>query len=240
MTKVYIDAGHGGKDPGAIGVGKEHEADVNLIVAKHLQSELKRHGITVKMSRTSDVFKELNTRCKEANNFGADIVVSVHCNSFKDATANGTETYIYKKGGKAEKLANKVNPNLISVLKTKDRGVKEGNLAMVRDTKAPAILCELAFISNKSDCTKLVNATYQKNCAIAICKGICSYLGITYKKEATTKTDYSGHWGEKAINTVIDKKIMVGDGNGKFRPDASITRAEVAQTITNLLTYLDK
>lgn len=241
MTKIYVDAGHGGSDPGAIGIGNVHEADVNLLVAKYLQTELKRQGISVKMSRTTDATKALNDRPKEANKWGADIVVSIHCNAFEKASANGTETLIYKKGGNAEKIAKKVQPNLISVLKTTDRGVKEGNLAMVRDTKAPAILVELAFVTNKDDCSKLINTTYQKNCAVAICKGICSYLGITYKKEEIkVKTDYSTHWAKSAIQTVVDKKIMVGDGNGNFRPDDKITRAEVAQTITNLLKHLGK
>lgn len=240
MTKVYVDAGHGGKDPGAVGIGGAKEAAVNLAVAKYLQTELKRQGIDVKMSRETDVYKALSVRTSEANKWGANIVVSIHCNAFANESANGTETFCYKKGGNGEKIANAVQSNLLAVLKTNSRGVKEGNLAMVRDTKAPAILVELAFITNKSDCAKLVNATYQKNCAVAICKGICSYLGIKYKGETKVVNDYNNHWGKKAIENVKSKKIMVGDTNGKFRPDDNATRAEIAQTITNLLNYLGK
>lgn len=239
MAKIYIDAGHGGKDPGAIGVGGVHEADINLSVAKYLQTELKRQGQTIKMSRTGDTTKDLNARPKEANSWGADLVVSIHCNASDKASANGTETFVYKKGGNAEKLANKVQPKLISTLATTDRGVKEGNLAMVRDTKAPAILIELTFITNQNDCKKVNNAAGQKNCAVAICKGICSYLGLTYKKgetkvAITAKKDYSGHWAEKAIDYVIKQKLMIGDGNGKFRPNDNITRGEIAQILYNM------
>lgn len=243
MAKIYIDAGHGGKDPGAIGVGSVHEADINLAVAKYLQTELKRQGQTIKMSRTEDTTKELNDRPKEANTWGADLVVSIHCNAYTNASANGTETYVYKKnGGNAEKLANKVQPNLVSTLSTTNRGVKEGNLAMVRDTKAPAILIELAFVTNQSDCNKVNNATGQKKCAVAICKGICTYLGITYKGEEkeVEKNDYTGHWAETAIKEMVEKKLMVGDDKGTFRPNDAITRGEVAQVISTLLKYLGK
>ena len=232
MAKVYVDAGHGGKDVGAIGIGNVHEADINLNVCKHLQTELQRQGIEVKMCRTTDVFKDLKARTSEANKWGADIVCSVHCNAFKDVTANGTEVFCYKMGGNGEKIATYVQNELLSVLGTKSRGVKEGNLAMVRDTNAPAILCELGFITNASDCSKI--RANEKNCAIAICKGICKYLGITYKGETKVTNDYSKHWAKKAIEYCIEKKYMVGDGKGKFRPNDKLTRGEMAQILYNL------
>ncbi len=241
-TKIYIDPGHGGTDPGAIGIGKIEEEDITLPVAKYLETELKRQGISTKMSRTGDTSKTINTRVKEANNWGADIVCSLHCNSFKQESANGTETLIYSKGGRAEKIAIKVHSNIVSVLKTRDRGIKvRTDLGILRDTKAPAILCEIAFVSNKADKEKIDEAAEQKAVAIAICKGLCAYLGITYKKEETkVANDYSKHWAAKAIQKMVDTKIMVGDGKGKFRPNDNITRAEVAQTIANLLNYLGK
>jgi len=240
MAKIYIDPGHGGEDPGAVGVGGIKEKDINLAVAKYLQTELKRQDFDVMMSRTSDVTKSLKERTSEANKWGADIVVSNHSNSHPRNTAHGTETYVYKYGFKSEMLANNVQINLVSALDTKNRGVKEGNLAMVRDTVAPAILVELGFISNEDDCAKLVTAKYQKKCAVAICKGICKYYGVTYKGEETMANDYSNHWAAKAIQKMADTKIMVGDGKGKFRPDDNITRGEVAQALTSLLKYLGK
>lgn len=240
-TKIYIDPGHGGKDPGAVGIDGINESTITLAVAKCLQTELKRQGFSVKMSRTTDTYKSLAERTSEANSWGADIVVSIHCNAFEDSSANGTETYVYKYGYKSSLLANDVQINLVSTLGTKNRGVKEGNLAMVRDTVAPAILVELAFITNKTDCAKVDNANEQKKCAISICKGICSYLGITYTKEENKmEKDYKGHWAEDAIEEMVKNKIMVGDGKGTFRPDDGITRAEVAKTIYNLLKYLGK
>lgn len=252
MAKIYIDPGHGGKDPGAIGVGGVHEADINLKVAKYLQEELNRNKQTVKMGRTTDVTKELSERTTEANNWGADIYCSIHCNAFEKESANGTETYVYQRGYRAEQIADKVHAELMLVLNTTNRClqtvngkkvnvIKEANFYVLRKTTMPAFLIELAFITNKEDCAKLVDETCQKKCAIAICKGICSYLGIAYKgEEKEMKNDYAGHWAKDSIQSMIDKKIMVGDGNGTFRPDGNITRAEVAKTIDNLLKYLGK
>lgn len=235
MTKIYIDAGHGGTDPGAVGFGAK-EAAVNLAVAECLQTELTRQGVSVKMSRTTDATKSLTARCSEANTWGADIVVSIHCNAYTDASASGTETWIYKKGGKAEKIAKKVQPNLVSAFGTKNRGVKEGNLAMVRDTKAPAILCELAFLANKADNAKLVSAAYQKKAAVAICKGVCSYLGISYKEESMAYKDEKSipAWAKDAVKEVTEKGLMKGDDAGNFRPNDPVTRAELAVVLARL------
>lgn len=247
MSKIYIDAGHGGADPGAIGVGGVHEADINLKVALHLQDELERNGQTVKMCRTHDIYKDLSERTAEANAWGADYYISIHCNAYDGASANGTETYCYKKGGNGEKIAKAIQKELLVVLKTSDRckdygGSKEANFYVLRKTNMPAALTELAFVTNKGDCAKLVDASYQKKCAVAICKGICSYLGVTYKAEEkeVEKNDYTGHWAEAAIKEVIKDKTMVGDGNGKFRPNDKITRGEVAQLVVNLKKYFGK
>lgn len=243
--KIYIDPGHGGTDPGATGFGAQ-EADIVLTVSKYLQTELKRQGLAVKMSREKDIAKSLSARCSEANTWGADVVVPIHCNAHADASASGTETWIYKTGGNAENLAKKVQPNLVSALGTKNRGIKEGNLAMVRDTKAPAILIELAFITNKADNAKLVSAAYQKKAAVAICKGICSYLGISYKEEtkkATTKDKLKKKfkdassipaWAEDEVLEVVEKGLMVGDDKGKFNPNATVTRAQLAVILARL------
>lgn len=242
MIKIYIDPGHGGTDPGAVGIANIEEKNITLSVAKYLKIELERQKMSVKMSRTTDELKAIATRATEANSWGADIVCSIHCNSFTNASANGTEVLIYKKGGNAEKIANKVLAHLVSVLKTTNRGVKErSDLGILRKTTAPAILCELAFISNKADKVKIDEANEQKACAVAICKGICEYLGITYKgEEKEVKKDYIGHWAESAIEEMVEKEIMVGDGKGKFRPNDNITRGEVAKLVSNLLKYLGK
>ena len=240
--KIYIDAGHGGTDCGAVGVNNVHEADINLSVAKYLDVELKRQGIETMMSRTADTTKKLEVRAAEANKWGADIVCSIHCNAFDKESANGTEVLIYKKGGNAEKVALKVLSQLISALKTTNRGVKENNsLYILRKTNAPAILCEIAFITNKNDKAKIDEAHEQKAVAVAICKGICEYLGITYKKEETNMskfTDIKGHYAEEYINEAANMGIVSGVGANRFEPDGYLTRGQACILIVKTIRYI--
>jgi N-acetylmuramoyl-L-alanine amidase len=243
MYKIYIDAGHGGTDAGAIGVGGIKEADINLTAAKYLDAELKRHGISTKMCRTTNATKSLADRAAEANKWGATYICSLHCNAYDNMIANGTETLIYKKGGTAEKLAIKVQAELVSAFKTANRGVKERpDLYILRKTTAPAILCEIAFITNNADKAKVDEAAEQKAVAVAICKGICSYLGIAYKKEEinVNKTKFKDEskmssWAIDSIKYVSDKGIMNGDTNGKFNPKKNLTREEAAVIVKKIL-----
>ena len=238
MKKIYIDAGHGGADSGAVGVGGVKESEINLAAAKLLKTELLRQGFTVQMSRENDCNKTLAERSREANAFGADVVVSVHANAYSDASASGTETYVYKKGYNAEKIATQVQKNLVEALGTKNRGVKEGNLAILRDTDAPAVLCELAFATNKEDCAKLTNAAYRKKAAVAICKGICAYLGVNYQAEPKPITfldqEAIPSWAKEAVEKVAAKGLMAGDAEGTFRPNDPVTRAELAVILARM------
>ncbi len=244
MAKIYIDAGHGGSEPGAIGIGNIEEEDITLAVAKYLRTELEWQGINVMMSRTADTTKTLPVRAAEANGWGADLVVSVHANAFEDASANGTEVLIYKKGGNAEKLAKKVLAQIVSVLNTKNRGIVERpGLQILKNTKAPAILCELAFITNKTNKEKIDEAAEQKAVAVAICKGICSYLGITYRKneeKKVAKTKFKDEskmskWAIDSIKKASDAGILNGDTDGNFRPKDPVTREELAVVVAKLL-----
>jgi len=91
--KIFVDAGHGGSDPGAIGPTGLQEKDVNLDVALRLRDWLQDLGASVEMSRTTDIFIPLGTRADLANGFGADRFISIHNNAFTSPTANGTETF---------------------------------------------------------------------------------------------------------------------------------------------------
>lgn len=179
MTKVFLDAGHGGKDPGALGNGLK-EKDITLPVTLKVGNILKEHGVTVGYSRTTDVFLELSDRAKKANSFGADIFVSIHCNAFNKSTAKGVETYSYPNSTKGAKLAKLIQDSVISEkLYTVNRGTKTANFAVLRETNMPAALIELAFITNSQDAEILKNR--QDELAVAVAKGILYYLGVKYK-----------------------------------------------------------
>ena len=191
MAKVFLDPGHGGKDPGAIGNGLQ-EKDVNLSVALKIDKILKRHNVKVFYSRTTDVFVELSNRATMANNVKADIFLSIHCNSFDDPQAQGLETFSYTGSLKGAKLAKDIQDSLIrDKLYTRNRGIKTANFAVLRLTKMPAALVELGFISNSQDANILRNK--QNELALAVAKGILKDLGIEYQDNSNiVKINYKG------------------------------------------------
>lgn len=153
--KIVIDPGHGGKDPGATSNGIK-EKDINLKISKALKEELLREGFTVKLTREDDRFLSLKERYDIGNNFNGDLFISIHCNSSINAYASGTEVFIYNLKNKETKdLGERIALEISKDLKLKNRGVKEGNFAVLRYTKMKAILIENAFLSNKEDAKKL-------------------------------------------------------------------------------------
>lgn len=224
--KVFLDAGHGGKDPGAVGNGMK-EKDINLSVALKIGNILKNHGVNVGYSRTTDVFVELQDRAIMANNFGADVFVSIHCNAFNNATAQGVETFSYPGSTNGAKLAKSIQDSIIaSKLYTKDRGTKTANFAVLRLTKMPAALVELAFITNTQDAEILRNR--QDDLAVAIAKGILEHGGIEYQenKKYEAKTDEPSIWAKEAWEWAIENGITDGTN-----PQGMATREEVITMI---------
>ena len=147
--KIFIDAGHGGKDPGALG-SKSKEKDITLDVALKLRDELLKKGYRVMLSREKDEYVSLAERSKKANDFGADLVLSLHCNAATNKEAAGTET-LYKTEA-SKKIAEKIQAALVKALGTKDRGVVyRDNLYILNAVKMPAVLVEMAFISNEAE-----------------------------------------------------------------------------------------
>ena len=142
MPKIFIDAGHGGKDPGAVN-GNVFEKDIALKISLKLNEILKSRGFQTQLSRTSDVFIELNERARKANNFGSDIFVSVHLNSAANTQANGIENLVYSYNGQNKKLGDDIQNALIMAINAKNQGVKERpELAVLNSTKIPAVLIE--------------------------------------------------------------------------------------------------
>lgn len=178
MTKtIVIDAGHGGKDPGAVN-GTKYEKVANLQIAKKVGAKLKELGYNVKYTRTKDVYFTLDERCRMSNNWDADIFVSIHLNAVANKDAKGIETWRYEKvGSTTKKLAEEVQTELIAATGAKDRGVKTTtSLYVLKHTVASACLIECGFISNDAECKKLFSNTYQNKIASAIVKGVHNTL----------------------------------------------------------------
>ena len=173
--KVFIDAGHGGTDPGALGYGYR-ESDLNLQVAKKVESKLKSKGIDVKMSRNSDIFYSLSERAEMANDYGADAFVSIHQNSAKDKSANGIETYYNRNKEEDKPLSNDIQTQVISQTGANNRGVKNAEFTVLVKSKMISALVECGFITNESEVKKLSNPSYQDKLATGIADGIEEYL----------------------------------------------------------------
>ena len=175
--KICIDPGHGGADPGAVGPTGLKEKDVNLAVGLKL-AELLKSIAEVKLTRTKDIAVSLKDRAAIANSWGADYFISVHSNSFTDRKVGGVETWAYAPGGNGEKLAKAVQPELVKATGFANRGVKFNTaFAVLRDTKAPAILTETGFISNPTEEKLLRDPAFQAKVAKTIAQGVANHLG---------------------------------------------------------------
>ena len=173
--KVFIDAGHGGTDPGALGYGYR-ESDLNLQVAKKVESKLKSKGIDVKMSRNSDIFYSLSERAEMANDYGADAFVSIHQNSAEAKSANGIETYYNRNKEEDKPLSNDIQKQVISQTGANNRGVKNAGFTVLVKSNMISALVECGFISNESEVKNLSDSDYQDKLATGIADGIENYL----------------------------------------------------------------
>lgn len=171
---VYIDPGHGGSDPGAVGNGLK-EKDLTLNIALKVKRLLESSGIRVIMSRETDKYISLQERSSGANISGANAFVSIHINSVTGApTAKGIETLYYK--SKDKPLADLIQPNVISATGAVNRKVKYQNIHVARETIMPASLVECGFISNVEEANKMKDNTYQELLANGIVNGTIQYL----------------------------------------------------------------
>ncbi|WP_066055752.1 N-acetylmuramoyl-L-alanine amidase [Robertmurraya korlensis] len=192
---VFLDPGHGGSDPGAV-AGGYTEANLNLAVAKKVESLLVSRGYVVYMSRTGNTALSLLERSQMANNLNTDIFISIHHNSSVDKSANGIESYYYEynpnnpskingdmhnnpdRVNKSITLADLIQENMVDYTGAYDRGTDGSSFSVVRESSMPATLLELGFISNDGERQKLVTDSYQSILARAIADGIDEYFRI--------------------------------------------------------------
>src|SRR5690625_2245637 len=172
---VVIDAGHGGIDTGARGNGLL-EKNISLDLALRTQKRLESLGYTVIMTRTTDKTLKLEQRTKIANDSNADIFVSIHINA---GGGTGIETWMQSnsyEGAKSFELAESIQNEVIKQTNVRDRGVKDGNLHVNRETKMPSSLIEVGFIDNKDDANKLKNESFKNLVVKGIVNGIKKYF----------------------------------------------------------------
>lgn len=192
MAKVFLGIGHGGKDPGAVANGLK-EKDMNLTIGLSVQEELARHGVSVLMSRTNDDTEDLDDRIKECNAFNPDLALDIHNNA---GGGDGAEAFYHYGGGKGKTLANNILAEIVNIgqnsrgAKTKKNSSGKDYYGFIRDTSAPAVIVECAFVDNKNDIKILDTVEEQKAMGVAIAKGVLKTLGITYTEKVVDTKMY--------------------------------------------------
>ncbi|MGT2835147.1 GBS Bsp-like repeat-containing protein [Streptococcus hyointestinalis] len=237
---VYLDAGHGGYDPGATYFG-QYEKNLTLAVQKRVKAKLEAAGYTVVTSRNTDTSVELLERSASANKSKADIFVSLHFNAGAQS-ANGVETYYYQyyseypsrinqtyhndaeRLKRSSELAQAIQSNVVAQTGSKNNGVKRETFAVVRETTAPAVLVELGFISNQAEFNKINTAAYQEKLAEGVTKGILAYYD-KYRSSTTTTTP-TANPEVKVVNYDKNKTtfdvVVTGSNKTKTIKDARI------------------
>ena len=180
MKKLVIDLGHGGHDSGAVGQNGTHEADVVLAIGKELNELLKGYELDVKFTRLSDKFLSLSERSKIANDFKADYFLSIHINSASDKSVRGVEVWQYSNGNvKLNSFSNGLCEDVAKIFNVKNRGVKlNKEFSVLRNTKMPACLIEVDFVSNKNAEKDLKSSGNIKAVAAAIKNNLVELYGL--------------------------------------------------------------
>lgn len=185
---VVVDAGHGGQDPGKVGVNDCLEKDINLAIAFKVKELLEGEGVTVHMTRENDEglysendtnkkVSDLNKRCSLIEERGADIAVSIHQNSYSDGSVKGGQVFYYTSSEDGLALAQNIQLELAAVC-GKTRQVKPNkDYYMLLNVKCPIVIVECGFLSNWEEAEALVTEDYQQSIAEAVAKGVMEYLG---------------------------------------------------------------
>ncbi|GAA0428358.1 sporulation-specific N-acetylmuramoyl-L-alanine amidase [Lentibacillus halophilus] len=206
--KLYLDPGHGGSDTGAQGNGM-NEKDINLDISLRIRTMLTKqyHDADVTMSRTDDSSKRLSERTDEANAWGADYYLSIHCNSF-NGSAQGYEDYIHSSLSDTSATADYQDTIHTAVAKADqlaDRGQKKANFHVLRETTMPALLTENGFIDNDHDAALMRDSSWRHDVAQAHVTGLANAFHLKPRK--TSKTLYKVIAGSFKDNQNAENRV---------------------------------
>ncbi|WNS76953.1 N-acetylmuramoyl-L-alanine amidase [Bacillus sp. DTU_2020_1000418_1_SI_GHA_SEK_038] len=187
MVKIFIDPGHGGADPGAVGNGL-FEKNLTLKISKYIRTMLTAYeNIQVKLSRESDQTVSLNQRTNMANAWGAEFLLSVHINS---GGGTGFEDYIHPRNRQSSpSYQGVIHEEIVKQIDLKDRGKKQENFHMLRESNMPAMLTENGFIDNPNDASKLSQSSYIERIARGHVNGLVRALKLKKKPERLPNWD---------------------------------------------------
>lgn len=186
---VVIDSGHGGNDPGKVGVNGALEKDINLQIAKRLKQYLEASDVQVVMTRDNDTglysehdtnkkMADMQARCRLINETAPALVVSIHQNSYHEESVRGGQVFYYKGSSDGKRLAETLQKRFTSVSDTENRRLAKANdtYYLLLHTKHPIVIVECGFLSNQQETALLTSPDYQDRLAWTIHMGIMEYL----------------------------------------------------------------
>lgn len=216
MIKIFIDPGHGGKDPGASANGLK-EKDLTLVIATKIAKQLTTYNnVTTKLSRNRDKTLSLNSRTKMVNDWQADYLLSIHINA---GGGTGYEDYIYNGSIKSntQKLRDIIHTEIVKQLpRVRNRGKKTANFHMLRESKMPAMLSENLFIDTKADATLLATDNFLEKIAQGHTNGIVKAFQLTKSKTSKTTKQTTN------INKNTFYRVIAGSYNDKNNADIQV------------------
>lgn len=257
---VLLEGGHGLETPGKrtdyiSEIGRRiKENEFNDVVVSLMIPELKRHNIHVvdvapgrsdvslraRTNKANQVYREYCAKYGKSNvqAIYLSIHYDAHTGSFSTSKGEGHSLFIYPGSTKGRKLAEHIAVYLRQGTTQKWRGIKEQNFHVLRETIGfPAVLSENGFMDNKREALLMIDSKFQREVAVEHVKGALAYFNIPYREEVK-QVEKKIHWADKHIQSMIEKKIMVGRGDGKFYPDEPVTRAELAKVADEIIRYI--
>ena len=185
---IVLDSGHGGEDPGKIGVNQAKEKDVNLKIAKKTKERLEKKGCKVVMTREKDVMlgdpaagnkkiHDMKARVERINKTMPQAAVSIHQNSYQDAQIHGAQVFYYSHSEEGKRMAEVMQKALLKADEENTRQAKANDTYyLLKRTEVPTIIVECGFLSNPEEAAKLVTPKYQEKLAEAIAEGILACM----------------------------------------------------------------
>jgi len=172
---VVLDPGHGGSDPGAVGIGGLSEIDIVGPISERVAELLEASGVQATLTRTGDYDLELEPRVDMANRLGANLFLSIHANAIDMSRpdVNGIETYYFESG---DRFAEAIHDSVIEATGSIDRGVRTARFYVLRNTDMPSVLLEIGFVTGATDAARLSDANYRETLAQAIARGVLQYV----------------------------------------------------------------
>src|SRR5690625_830321 len=224
MTKIFIDPGHGGSDPGAVANGLR-EKDLTLDIAKRIEKYLDDNfmGHTIRMSRTTDKTMSLKQRTDDANRWGADFFLSVHINA---GGGTGYEDFIYNRlsnSSRTAKLRDTIHAEVVKEQKAwRNRGKKKANFHVLRESRMSAMLTENGFIDTKADADRLKSNSFLDKIAKGHAEGLAKAFKLKRKSKPKPKPS------KPTTNKNTFYRVVVGSYNERKNADAQIKRLKKA------------